>query len=42
VYAYIEGLMAQARIRDDLEVLKEMEPGILEILRVNAGVGAAV
>lgn len=35
VYAYIEGLMAQARIRDDLEVLKEMEPGILEILRVN-------
>jgi TetR/AcrR family transcriptional repressor of nem operon len=35
VYAYVDGLLTQARIRDDLEMLKEMEPGILDILGVN-------
>ncbi len=38
VYAYVEGLLTQARIRDDLELLKEMERGILDILGVNAPV----
>lgn len=32
VYAYIEGLLTQARIRDDVEVLRGMERGILAIL----------
>lgn len=40
VYAYVEGLLTQARIRDDLELLKEMERGILDILGVNAPVAA--
>ena len=34
VYAYIEGLLTQARIQDDVDVLKEMERGILDILGV--------
>ncbi len=32
VYAYIEGLLTQARIRNDVEILREMERGILDIL----------
>ena len=32
--AYIEGLMTQARIRNDVDVLKEMLPGICQILGV--------
>lgn len=40
VYAYVEGLLTQARIRDDLGLLKEMERGILDILGVNAPVAA--
>ena len=40
VYAYVEGLLTQARIRDDLELLKEMERGILDILGVSAPVAA--
>jgi hypothetical protein len=32
--AYIEGLFTQARIRNDLNVLKEMYPGICQILGV--------
>jgi len=32
--AYIEGLFTQARIRNDLEVLKEMFPGICQILGI--------
>lgn len=34
LYAYFEGLLAQARIEDDPDVLLEMEPGMLDILRV--------
>lgn len=34
VYAYIEGLLTQARIQDDVEVLREMEQGILDIMGV--------
>ena len=34
VGAYIEGLMTQARIRNDVNVLKEMLPGIYQILGV--------
>ena len=33
--AYIEGLFTQARIRNDVTVLKEMLPGILQILGIN-------
>lgn len=40
VYAYVEGLLTQARIRDDLNLLKDMERGILDILGVNAPVAA--
>ncbi len=36
VYAYVEGLLTQARIRDDLNLLKDMERGILDILGVSA------
>lgn len=32
VYAYVEGVLAQARIRNDVEVVKEMERGLLDIL----------
>jgi TetR/AcrR family transcriptional repressor of nem operon len=32
--AYIEGLFTQARIRNDVEVLKEMLPGIYQILGI--------
>ena len=32
--AYIEGLLTQARIRNDINVLKEMLPGIYQILGV--------
>lgn len=32
VFAYVEGLLAQARIADDVEVLREMERGILDLL----------
>jgi TetR/AcrR family transcriptional repressor of nem operon len=41
VYAYVEGLLTQARIRDDLELLKEMERSILDILGVNVSAVAA-
>lgn len=34
VYAYSEGLMTQARIQNDLSILREMCAGILEILGV--------
>ncbi len=34
VYAYTEGVLSQARIKDDLEVLRSMECGILDILGV--------
>jgi TetR/AcrR family transcriptional regulator, transcriptional repressor for nem operon len=40
VYAYVEGLLTQARIRDDLNLLKDMERGILDILGVSAPVAA--
>ena len=40
VYAYLEGLLTQARIRNDLDLLKDMERGILDILGVNAPVSA--
>jgi TetR/AcrR family transcriptional repressor of nem operon len=40
VYAYVEGLLSQARIQDDVEVLKEMEPGIMDILGARAPQGA--
>jgi TetR/AcrR family transcriptional repressor of nem operon len=40
VYAYVEGLLTQARIRNDLELLREMERGILDILGVNAAITA--
>lgn len=32
VFAYIEGLLSQARIRNDVGVLREMERGILDLL----------
>jgi hypothetical protein len=32
--AYIEGLFTQARIRNDVNVLKEMLPGIHQILGI--------
>jgi TetR/AcrR family transcriptional repressor of nem operon len=41
IYTYVEGMLTQARIRDDLEMLQEMEHGILDILGVNAAVAAA-
>ena len=34
LYAYSEGLLTQARINDDTEVLLEMERGMLDILGV--------
>jgi TetR/AcrR family transcriptional repressor of nem operon len=40
VYAYVEGLLTQARIRDDLNLLKDLERGILDILGVSAPVAA--
>lgn len=40
VYAYVEGLLTQARIRDDLNLLKDMERGILDILGLSAPVAA--
>jgi len=40
VYAYVEGLLTQARIRDDLNLLKDMERGILDILGVSVPVAA--
>jgi TetR/AcrR family transcriptional repressor of nem operon len=36
VYAFIEGLLTQARIQDDVNVLKEMDRGIWDILGVNS------
>ena len=36
VYAYIEGLLSQARIQNDVDVLKDMEGGILGILGIAA------
>lgn len=36
VYAYTEGLMSQARIRNDIELLREMQRGILDLLGVKA------
>jgi TetR/AcrR family transcriptional repressor of nem operon len=35
LYAYSEGLLTQARIHDDTEVLLEMERGMLDILGLN-------
>jgi TetR/AcrR family transcriptional repressor of nem operon len=32
IYAYTEGLMCQARIRNDLDVLRDMERGVLDLL----------
>jgi TetR/AcrR family transcriptional repressor of nem operon len=40
VYAYIEGLLSLARIKNNLDVLKEMESGILAILGVEAASAA--
>jgi TetR/AcrR family transcriptional repressor of nem operon len=40
IYAYVEGLLTQARIRDDLNLLKDMERGILDSLGVSAPVAA--
>jgi TetR/AcrR family transcriptional repressor of nem operon len=40
VYAYVEGLLTQARIRNELDLLKEMERGILDILGANVPVAA--
>ena len=40
VYAYVEGLLTQARIRNDLDLLKDMERGILDILGANVAVAA--
>ncbi len=34
LYAYHEGLLSQARIQDDLDILLEMEQGTLDILRM--------
>lgn len=34
VYAYIEGLLAQARIQNNIEVLRDMESGMLALLGV--------
>ena len=41
VYAYTEGLMQQARIRNDLGLFREMERGILDLLGVKADVAVA-
>lgn len=41
VYAYMEGLMTQARIQNNLEVLREMEQGILDLLGVSRAQRAA-
>jgi TetR/AcrR family transcriptional repressor of nem operon len=38
VYAYTEGLMQQARIRNDLDLFREMERGILDLLGVKVAV----
>lgn len=40
IYAYVEGLLTQARIHDDLALLKEMKRGILDALGVKALVAA--
>lgn len=34
LYAYTEGLLSQARIHNNTDILLEMEPGSLEILRL--------
>jgi TetR/AcrR family transcriptional repressor of nem operon len=41
VFAYAEGLLTQARIRNDLGSLKEMEAGILDILGAQPQTAAA-
>lgn len=41
IHTYIEGLLTQARIQDDLNVLKDMEHGIWEILGVKAALATA-
>lgn len=42
VYAYLVGQMVVARIRNDLSVLKrDLWPGLLQLLGVTAGAGAA-
>jgi TetR/AcrR family transcriptional regulator, transcriptional repressor for nem operon len=41
VYAYTEGLMQQARIRNDLGLFREMERGILDLLGVKAEAAVA-
>jgi TetR/AcrR family transcriptional regulator, transcriptional repressor for nem operon len=40
VYAYIEGLMTQARIQNNVELLREMFDGVCTILRVPSHVAA--
>jgi TetR/AcrR family transcriptional repressor of nem operon len=34
VHTYVEGMLTQARIQDDVELLKDLERGILDILGV--------
>ena len=41
VYAYVEGMLSQARIQDDVEILRTMERGILDILGVKASIEAS-
>lgn len=36
IYAYIEGLLMQMRIQDNVDILKEMEGSILDILGVSS------
>jgi TetR/AcrR family transcriptional regulator, transcriptional repressor for nem operon len=41
VYTYTEGLMTRARIQNDLEVLREMERGVLDLLGVKSAEAVA-
>jgi TetR/AcrR family transcriptional regulator, transcriptional repressor for nem operon len=41
LYAYIEGLLTQSRIQNDVEVLREMERGVLDVLGVRQETGVA-
>lgn len=41
IFTYMEGLLTQARIQDDAEVLKEALPGIQTILGIQAEAAAA-
>jgi TetR/AcrR family transcriptional repressor of nem operon len=42
VYAYLEGLLTQARIQNNVELLKDMARGVFMILGVKEKAGAAV